>query len=374
MKEPILLVDDESGIRKVLGIALEDSGYAVYPAATGQEALDIFREIKPQIVITDIKMPGMDGLDLLKTIKQEAPETEVIMVTGHGDMELAIKSLKHDATDFITKPINDEVLEFALKRAHERIALRRQIREYTHDLEALVARKTRELIDAERLAAIGQTIAGLSHAIKNIASGLEAGTFVLEKGLELDQKEYRQQGWSMVRDNVAKIKRLSLDLLGYAKPASLNRKPTDPNQPARDVLDLMASKARELGVELVADLAQNPPDVNLDAEAIHRCLLNLITNALEACSDENRPVPVRTVSLSSRTAPDWGIVYQVNDSGPGLDQSVKEKLFSAFFSTKGSQGTGIGLMLTKKIVEEHGGRISAESTPGLGAVFTISLP
>ena len=122
----ILLVDDEEGIRKVLGISLEDLGYQVAFASDGIQALKLYREHQPPIVITDIKMPAMDGIDLLKNIKAENPDTEVIMLTGHGDMDLAIECLKLEATDFITKPINDDVLNIALRRAQERIQMRRQ--------------------------------------------------------------------------------------------------------------------------------------------------------------------------------------------------------------------------------------------------------
>jgi YesN/AraC family two-component response regulator len=124
MEEKILLVDDEEGIRKVLGISLMDIGYQVITAENGREALAAFREHTPPIVLTDIKMPLMDGIDLLQEIKAESPDTEVIMLTGHGDMDLAIKCLKLEATDFITKPINDDVLEIALKRAHDRMGMR----------------------------------------------------------------------------------------------------------------------------------------------------------------------------------------------------------------------------------------------------------
>ncbi|MFC1821445.1 response regulator [Thermodesulfobacteriota bacterium] len=102
MAQRILLVDDEEGIRRVLGIALADSGYEVILAQNGEEALRCFKERKPPIVLTDIKMPGMDGVELLQKIKKDSPDTEVIMITGHGDLDLAIQSLKHDATDFIT--------------------------------------------------------------------------------------------------------------------------------------------------------------------------------------------------------------------------------------------------------------------------------
>lgn len=123
MDHTLLLVDDEEGIRRVLGIALADSGFDVLTAENGLEALETFRRVMPDIVLTDIKMPGLDGIGLLRAIKAERPETEVIMLTGHGDVDLAIESLKLEATDFVTKPINDDVLEIALKRARERLSL-----------------------------------------------------------------------------------------------------------------------------------------------------------------------------------------------------------------------------------------------------------
>lgn len=142
MDRQILLVDDEEGIRKVLGILLKDMGYSVHTAASGEAALALFAQIHPAIVMTDIKMPGLDGIELLQRIKKASPDTEVIMITGHGDMDLAVKSLKFEATDFITKPINDQALEIALKRANERLFLRSEIRRYTEDLERLVAEKS----------------------------------------------------------------------------------------------------------------------------------------------------------------------------------------------------------------------------------------
>ena len=171
----VLLVDDEEGIRKVLGISLEDLGYEVLGAADGKEALVLFRQHTPSIVITDIKMPVMDGIDLLQQIKRENKDTEVIMLTGHGDMDLAIKCLKLEATDFITKPINDDVLEIALARARERLQMRRQLREHTENLEHLVQEKSAQLVAAERRAAVGQALEGLATAMQNIASDLDSG-------------------------------------------------------------------------------------------------------------------------------------------------------------------------------------------------------
>lgn len=181
MAEKILLVDDEAGIRKVLGISLADMGYHVFTAENGREALDIFRQEQPAIVLTDITMPVMDGVDLLQHIKRENADTEVVMITGHGDMDLAIKCLKLEATDFITKPINDDALEIALKRSHDRIHMRMQLREYTENLEQLVQEKSARLVEAERLAALGQALDSMSEALRDIADDFPGGVRFLNE-------------------------------------------------------------------------------------------------------------------------------------------------------------------------------------------------
>jgi signal transduction histidine kinase/CheY-like chemotaxis protein len=175
MEEKILLVDDEEGIRKILGISLTDSGYQVFTAENGAEALKIINTENPSIVLSDIKMPVMDGLTLLRKIRSDHPETEVIMITAHGDMDSAIQSLKLNAADFITKPIDSEILEIALKRTFEKISMRRRLKEHTENLEALVREKSERLVEVERLAAVGQVVEGLSSALQDMAVDLESG-------------------------------------------------------------------------------------------------------------------------------------------------------------------------------------------------------
>jgi signal transduction histidine kinase len=378
----ILLVDDEEDIRDVLYISLTDIGYEVLTAENGTEALDIFREENPPIVLSDIKMPGMDGIQLLQKIKQENQDTEVIMITGHGDMDLAVKSLKFEATDFVTKPFNEDALEIAIKRAEERIDLRQKLREYTENLEALVEEKTRQLIEAERMAAVGQTAAGLSHAIKNIAGGLKGGAFVLEKGIELDDKEYLLQGWQMIKGNIDKIRNLSMDLLNYGKSSSadVTYQLCHPNKPAEEVVSLMSAYAAENGVDLKAELSPDLAEFHFDPDGIHRCLLNFVTNAIDACNMDIREDKggsekgKKNVLLKTVSAEGWGTEYRVTDNGCGMDKETREKIFQSFFSTKGTRGTGIGLMMTKKIIDQHGGIISVESEKGAGSTFIIRLP
>jgi len=374
MTRKVLLVDDEEGIRKVLSIALTDSGYQVVAAGNGEEALHLFREKNPSIVLTDIKMPGMDGIQVLKTIKEESPDTEVIMITGHGDMELAIQSLKFEATDFITKPINTDALEIALKRANEKIYYKAKLKEYTENLEQIVDEKTKMLVEAERLAAVGQTVAGLAHAIKNITSGLTGGAFVLEKGIELDNKKYLSQGWDMVKGNIARTKNMALDLLNYAKEREPDYQVCDPNKPIREVYELMLPRAQDYGVVLNLDVDKSLPEVWLDSEEIHRCLLNLVTNAIDACTDIESSQNQGKVMLRSLKNKGCAVEYQIIDNGCGMDEETRSKVFQRFFSTKGSRGTGLGLMITKKIIDEHGGVIELQSEEKKGTRFIIRLP
>ncbi len=370
----ILLVDDEEDIRDVLSISLEDRGYQIETAENGQTALDLYDQTEPSIVITDIKMPGMDGIELLRKLKQRNPDIEVIMITGHGDLDLAIQSLKLEATDFVTKPINEDILEIALKRARERIRMRRQLREYTQNLEKMVEEKTRQLIEAERMAAVGETVAGLSHAIKNIAGGLKGGAFVLEKGINLDNKTYLHQGWEMLKSNVDRIRNLSLNLLNFGKAAQMEYRLCDPNQPAREIIELMESRMQRENVAFKTQLADDLQPIYLDPENIHRGLLNLVTNALDACTAKDACDANRTIRLETIKPRGWGVEYRVIDNCGGMDAKVREKLFRTFFSTKGKRGSGIGLMLTHKIIKQHNGVIEVESEPGEGSQFRVRLP
>jgi PAS domain S-box-containing protein len=181
MLHTILLVDDEEGIRKILGLSLRDLGYTVHTAASGEEGIELFNKHEPDIVLTDIKMPGISGLDLLDHFKFQALDTEVIMITGHGDMDLAIQSIKRNATDFITKPINEDALEIALKRAHERISMRRQLNQYTCDLERLVDEQATQLVEQERQLAALQIAEGFADGLRNIVNLIDGGSSIFNK-------------------------------------------------------------------------------------------------------------------------------------------------------------------------------------------------
>jgi signal transduction histidine kinase len=228
-------------------------------------------------------------------------------------------------------------------------------------------------VEAERLAAIGETVAGLSHTIKNIASGLKGGIFVLEKGMELDDKSFQRQGWAMVKGNVDKITNLSLNLLNYAKSTDLHCQLCDPNVPAAEVVELMSPLASENGILLKMELAEDIPEIDFDPEALRLCLVNLVKNAIDACVEDDCCEKAKEIILGTRRAENGGAEYFVADNCGGMEEEILERIFQCFFSTKGTRGTGIGLMLTKKIVDAHCGSIDVTSRKGEGSRFTIRL-
>ncbi|MBF0450844.1 MAG: response regulator [Candidatus Magnetomorum sp.] len=370
----IMIIDDEKDIRDVMRISLMDLGYQVIDSDNGESALKLFNTILPSIVITDIKMPGMDGIELLQKIKEIHPNTEVIMITGHGDIDLAIKSLKYEATDFVMKPLGDEVLKIALKRAFQRIEMKTTIKEYTENLEHLVEEKSKQLITSERMAAVGETVAGMAHVIKNISASLKGGSYVLEQGIELNNTEYLHQGWQMLKSNVDKIQKLAIDLLTFSKASAITPKRCSPHIAFDEAIKCLGNLAASMDIHLHIEKSQNLDPIEMDSEAITRCLLDLIHNALDSFVEMPFTGIEKRVIIQSKASDDWGVEYHIIDNGCGMDSDTQKKLFSNFFSTKGTRGTGFGLMMTQKIVDQHHGAIQVVSEKEKGSTFVICLP
>jgi PAS domain S-box-containing protein len=498
--DKLLLIDDEPDILRVLSMSLKADGYHVVTAQNGPEGIAAFEKEKPDIVLTDIKMPGMDGIEVLKKIKELNADTEVIIITGHGDIENAIEALKHGASDFINKPVRDEALAIALSRAREKFDIRQQLKEYTIDLEKKVDDATRELrrrsnfqinlirnsnngiiasdkdlkiviynsaakelfgytpaetidkmqitelypaelvanmkaalsgkngvknlawtettiaskdgenipvrfsgtillenhqpvgtvaffqdlreikrlekelLKSERLAAIGQTVAGLAHGIKNILHGLKGGSYLVDIGIKKDESEKLKKGWDMIKRNIGRTSNLVMDLLSYSKERQPEFEACLPNELAADVCTLLQDKSRENNVKLVKHFDDAIGEVSMDPNSLHEVLLNLMSNAVDGCLFDEDTSKNFQVDLKTALEKDNVIRFEIRDNGVGMDEAVVKKLFTSFFSTKGHRGTGLGLMVTRKLIEEHSGTIDVKSKPGKGTTVIVRLP
>ena len=228
------------------------------------------------------------------------------------------------------------------------------------------------MVQAERLAAIGQTIAMLSHHIKNILQGIRGGSYLIEMGLAEHDESIVSKGWKIVEKNQNKISALVMDMLSFSKEREPDLITANVNTVVRNVVELAQSRAQEEQVELLCQPAEDMPDLLFDPEGIHRAVLNIVTNAIDAVAEASPPggVTVTTRYLAERSL----VQIEIRDTGPGIAADQLDKLFSPFVSTKKSRGTGLGLPVSQKILTEHGGRILVESRPGEGACFTLELP
>jgi len=226
-------------------------------------------------------------------------------------------------------------------------------------------------IQAERLAAVGQTIATLSHHIKNILQGIRSGSYLIDLGLNEKDEAIVRRGWTIVEKNQTRIYNLVMDMLSFSKDREPALETADLNETVGEVVELMQPRGEELGVGLEFHPGENLSRVLIDPEGIHRAVLNIVTNAIDACEG----APDAKVTLTTT----WDELRSlariaISDNGPGIDEADIPSIFQIFASTKGSSGTGLGLPVSQKIIREHGGKISVQSQPGQGATFLIDLP
>jgi signal transduction histidine kinase/pSer/pThr/pTyr-binding forkhead associated (FHA) protein len=226
-------------------------------------------------------------------------------------------------------------------------------------------------IQAERLAAVGQTIATLSHHIKNILQGIRGGSYLIDLGLNDKDESIVRRGWTIVDKNQTKIYNLVMDMLSFSKARQPALELADLNEIVGDVFELMNARATELGVQLAWLPCSELPRLMIDPEGIHRAILNIVTNAIDACEEGQ----AASVSISTEWDDDTPLArVKVSDNGVGIDEAELPSIFQLFASTKGSRGTGLGLPVSQKIIREHGGKISVNSRPGEGSTFLIELP
>ena len=227
-----------------------------------------------------------------------------------------------------------------------------------------------EVVEAERLAAVGQTVAGLAHSIKNILMGLEGGKYIVSLGLKKNNKEMINQGWEMLERNFDKTTSLVKDFLSFSKGRLPKLEIINPVDLVTEIVDLYKDIAAQSGIELKSRIGKNIKPAQLDRDGIHTCLTNLVSNAIDACLIGDHKGTEVLISLSEGRDK---LIFEVSDNGSGIDYEIKKKIFTTFFTTKGGQGTGLGLLTTRKIVKEHGGNIKVISHKGEGARFIMEF-
>jgi signal transduction histidine kinase len=225
-----------------------------------------------------------------------------------------------------------------------------------------------EIEQSRRLAAIGQTVSGVAHCVKNVLNGIEGGLFIARKGIESSMEEKVTKGWDMLERNSTFLKTLVLDMLDYSKNRPPEYTETDLAGLFGEMMAFVEGRAVEVGIDLSLEVDKAIGPVKLDATRMKRALLNIVGNAIEATPSGGK------VSISAVAVPPDRFLITIADTGGGIPPDRLATIFEPFFSTKGSKGTGLGLPVMKKIIEEHGGKVELESEVDKGTTFRITLP
>ncbi len=229
------------------------------------------------------------------------------------------------------------------------------------------------LLTAERLAAMGRTIAILSHHIKNIMQGVRGGGYLIDLGLKDGNDELVRKGWGIVDRNQERIQKLVMDMLTFSKERQPELTSSKVESVISEVIELMQTRIEEEAIDLTVQVDPKIPLSMFDPEGLHRVILNILTNAIEAFRDQandHRKITIRA-GYDRPTEQMW---VEVDDNGPGIHAQDVASLFNLFESDKGARGTGLGLAVSRKILMEHGGDILVKSAPGTGTCFRLEWP
>lgn len=369
MRQTVLFVDDNPVILKTVEVAFAKEEYPVLLAGSGEEALRLVQENSPQVIVSDLRMPGMNGLEFLHRARQKNPFFVGMICTAYLDIDSIMQAVSEEAVwRYITKPWQDSrELVVAVRNAfqyHGAMASRRQTEE--------------QLQRAERLAALGHLVAGIAHQFNNIDAGIlgYVQMALLHKDLPDEVREQLEQVRVFTRRGTEIVRELTTfsdqsSQWGFAK-GSLT-------EAVREALSFCRKELESAGIQSETDFADNCEAV-LNFGLVKQLIMNLIRNAAHATLEKE----VRTVRIETGRQDD-DVFVRVTDNGCGIPEGYLPKIFDPFFTTKGAQaapgsaqaavsGVGLGLSLSQTVAQAHRGGITVRSTPGKGSCFTFSLP
>jgi signal transduction histidine kinase len=379
----ILIIDDEEGVRITLKKIMEREGYQVDTAADFVDAIQLLDKNFYHTVITDILLPGMSGLDLLRAIKERDQELPVIVITGEPNLETAKESIRYGAYDYIEKPVTKDNLPPIVNRSvdkkvliEEKQRLEKENLEYQRDLEKKVKERTKKietlnlllkefqskLIHSERLATLGTFVSFVSHELRNPLSVIQNSIYYLRTHIQTDNPKIEKY-FGIMDDEVAIAHKIIDDFLNFTKGRSLELSSVNINVLIKKVIDLISIPDN---IRINLNLEKDFPDIKVDGDYIQQVLINMINNATQAMPKGGE------LRLSSRKEEEF-IIIEISDTGVGIAEKDLERLFEPFFSKK-QKGTGLGLVICKFLIERHKGKITVESKPGKGTNFSIHLP
>jgi signal transduction histidine kinase len=370
----ILVVDDEPTNVRLLERLLKSADYGNVASTTdAREALGLYRAFQPDIVLLDLMMPHLDGIEVLRQLRDETPSPgylPVVILTADVSLEAKRRALAAGASDFLTKPF--EQIEVILRLGNlldtrrVYVALEAQNR----SLERIVRERTERLLQSEKVATMGSLLAGVAHELNNPLAILAGHAQLLREGAHDPALVRRAE---KINEAATRCVRVVRNFLSLARQRTPERSNVWLKLVIEEAVELLAYELRTGSVEVVLDVAEELPQLWADPHQLHQVLVNLLANANQAM---RRSPPPRRITITARhDATHDRVRLEVADTGTGIPPEIKAKIFEPFFTTKpAGEGTGLGLSLCRGIIEEHGGTIEVDSEPGHGTRFVIELP
>ena len=385
MNQKIIVIDDERMILDLTAMVLQHRGYEVFTADNALTGYDIIAREQPAVALLDYMMPQVNGLTALREIRQRFPATYVIMFTGKGSEEIAVELMKAGAADYILKPFSnanlvdriDGVLRLrAIEMRNcelllERERLLAEIESWNQELERRVGEKSLELerahdeiLQSEKLAALGHLSAGMAHEIRNPLNSISLFAQILRGGVGQDPEMLSYA--DKIVNEVERIDDILVKLLATSKRSPYQLRSVQLQDVLSRVVASFAEQAKVQHVEVVTEWLGAPPAILADGDELAQIFSNLIANALFEMRSGGR----LGICLGHD---ERNLVVTVSDTGRGIPAENLGKIFDPFFTTK-EKGTGFGLSVVLRIVKTYGGSIHVEGEPGPGSRFVVRLP
>ncbi|MFL5663286.1 MAG: response regulator [Ktedonobacteraceae bacterium] len=379
----ILIVDDDTALLQALpqALYLRMENIKVDSCDSAQVAIERIAEHEYDAIVSDIKMPGMDGLALLAKIQELSPDTPTLLITGHGEHDLAVQALRGGAYDFIQKPIDRDYLIAALQRAIHTHQLRSRVKAqqltlelHARSLERMVQKRTNELVEAN--AAKDKFLSIVSHELKTPLTSLKGMTQLLRRQVKRAEAiEVVSVGLADMERSIRRMEVLVNDLLDSSLIETnmfvLHRKRCNLVELCRHLIDEYTAGA---GPSLTFEIPGDPIEVEVDVNRISQVIINLLSNARKY-SPKGSPITLTLQQAGYET------MFSVRDMGVGIPEEMLPHIFDQFYRVPSVEvqngphvGLGLGLYISRKIVERHGGHIDVQSVPNQGSTFTVVLP
>ncbi len=372
MGNRILVVDDEKPIRDFLFEALTQlGGFSVEMAENGEEALKKMEKDNFDLVLTDMKMPKMDGLKLITEIAKSKPKTLMVLLTGHGSIDSALEAMKRGASDYLTKPINLDEMMLRLRKVMEERQRFISLKDYAAELE----RTNQELRKIDEMKSEFVSVA--SHELRTPLSAIKNAVQLMLQGRTGEINENQAKFLSMAERNINRLTGILNSLLDLSRIESgkieMKFEELDLRGSIEFILSSLKPQSDGKSIQLKMQIAEAPPPAYADREKFEQILTNLVGNAIKFTPEGGE------ISVSVKSFEEDMVAISVKDSGIGIPADQLDKIFEKFHQVEDSlrrsiTGTGLGLAITKGLVETHHGKIWVESELGKGSAFTFTLP